>query len=126
MKRLAEAGLNRIHVGLESGDDVVLKRIKKGTNSQQQITAGQWVMAAGMELSLYVILGIGGRDRTRDHASETARVLNEIGYRGPLSVEWEDAGMDREHGAGEACRFVKQLQFDTSGRAFDAAFEKEQ
>jgi len=79
MKRLAEAGLNRIHVGLESGDDVVLKRIKKGTNSQQQITAGQWVMAAGMELSLYVILGIGGRDRTRDHASETARVLNEIG-----------------------------------------------
>ena len=66
-------------MGLESGDDVVLKRIKKGTNSQQQITAGQWVMAAGMELSLYVILGIGGSDRTRDHANETARVLNEIG-----------------------------------------------
>lgn len=79
MKKLAAAGLNRIHVGMESGDDVVLKRIKKGTNSQQQITAGQWVMAAGMELSLYVILGIGGRDRTKDHASETARVLNEIG-----------------------------------------------
>ena len=79
MKQLAEAGLNRIHVGLESGDDVVLKRIKKGTNSQQQITAGQWVMAAGMELSLYVILGIGGGDRTKDHANETARVLNEIG-----------------------------------------------
>jgi radical SAM superfamily enzyme YgiQ (UPF0313 family) len=79
MKQLAEAGLNRIHVGLESGDDVVLKRIKKGTDSQQQITAGQWVIAAGMELSLYVILGIGGRDRTKEHASETARVLNEIG-----------------------------------------------
>ena len=79
MKRLAEAGLNRIHVGLESGDDVVLKRIKKGTNSQQQIAAGQYVMAAGIELSLYVILGIGGRDRTGDHASGTARVLNEIG-----------------------------------------------
>jgi radical SAM superfamily enzyme YgiQ (UPF0313 family) len=79
MKQLAAAGLNRIHVGLESGDDVVLKRIKKGTNSQQQITAGQWVMAAGIELSLYVILGIGGRDRTQNHAGETARVLNEIG-----------------------------------------------
>ncbi len=78
LKRLAEAGLSRIHVGLESGDDVILKQIKKGTNSLQQIEAGKWVMDAGIELSLYVILGIGGMDRTKFHAKETAKVLNKI------------------------------------------------
>ena len=78
LKRLAEAGLSRIHVGLESGDDVILKQIKKGTNSLQQIEAGKWVMDAGIELSLYVILGIGGKERTKFHAKETARVLNKI------------------------------------------------
>lgn len=78
LKRLAEAGLSRIHVGLESGDDEILKRIRKGTSSREQIEAGKWVMAAGMELSLYVILGIGGRERTESHARETAEVLNRI------------------------------------------------
>ncbi len=78
MKELAEAGLSRIHVGLESGDDHILKKILKGTNSQQQIEAGKMVMAAGIELSLYVILGIGGQAGSRAHALETARVLNQI------------------------------------------------
>ncbi|MBU1956758.1 B12-binding domain-containing radical SAM protein [Patescibacteria group bacterium] len=78
LKRLADAGLSRIHVGLESGDDVILRRIKKGIDSRQQIEAGKWVMAAGMELSLYVILGIGGKERSVFHAEETARVLNAI------------------------------------------------
>ncbi|MDH3356344.1 MAG: radical SAM protein [Desulfobacteraceae bacterium] len=78
LKRLADAGLSRIHVGLESGDDIILKRIKKGTSSKEQIEAGRWVMDAGMELSLYVVLGIGGKDRTDSHARETAKVLNEI------------------------------------------------
>lgn len=50
------------------------------------------------------------------------RALNEIGYHGPLSVEWEDANMDREHGAKEACQFVRQLDFAPSAVAFDAAF----
>lgn len=50
--------------------------------------------------------------------------LNDIGYTGPLSVEWEDGRMDREHGAAEACAFVKRLDFKPSGRAFDAAFER--
>jgi len=50
--------------------------------------------------------------------------LNDIGYRGPLSVEWEDSRMDREHGAKEACEFVKKIDFEPSGVAFDAAFEK--
>ena len=78
LKRLAEAGLSRIHVGLESGDDVILKQIKKGTDSREQIEAGKWVIQAGIELSLYVIMGIGGRERTASHAKETARVLNAI------------------------------------------------
>jgi sugar phosphate isomerase/epimerase len=53
---------------------------------------------------------------------EIIRALNEIGYSGPLSVEWEDSGMDREHGAAEACRFVKALDFAPSQIAFDAQF----
>ncbi len=55
---------------------------------------------------------------------EIIRALNQIGYNGPLSVEWEDAGMDREHGAREACEFVKRLDFTPSKVQFDAAFEK--
>lgn len=79
LRRLANAGLSRIHVGLESGDDLILKRIKKGTTRKDQIEAGNWTMDAGIELSLYVILGIGGKERTVPHALETAGVLNEIG-----------------------------------------------
>jgi len=78
LKALSKAGLKRIHVGLESGDDRILKSICKGTHAQEQIEAGRWVMAAGMELSLYVILGIGGQERTSEHARQTARVINEI------------------------------------------------
>ena len=56
---------------------------------------------------------------------EIIRALNRIGYNGPLSVEWEDSGMDREFGAKEACEFVRQIDFPPSGLAFDAAFSKE-
>jgi sugar phosphate isomerase/epimerase len=52
------------------------------------------------------------------------RSLNRIGYTGPLSVEWEDPGMDREAGARESCAFVRRLDFEPSAVAFDAAFEK--
>jgi len=55
---------------------------------------------------------------------EIIRALNRIGYKGPLSVEWEDSGMDREHGAQEACEFVRAIDFEPSGIAFDSAFEK--
>lgn len=57
---------------------------------------------------------------------EIIRALNEIGYQGPLSVEWEDSGMDRDHGAKEACEFVKKLDFAPSRVAFDAAFDKKE
>jgi sugar phosphate isomerase/epimerase len=55
---------------------------------------------------------------------EIIRALNRIGYKGPLSVEWEDGGMDREHGAREACQYVKSVDFPPSDIAFDSAFEK--
>ncbi|MBN2501198.1 MAG: sugar phosphate isomerase/epimerase [Anaerolineales bacterium] len=55
---------------------------------------------------------------------EIIRALNDIGYTGPLSIEWEDGKMDREYGAAEACDFVKGLDFPPSDIAFDAAFEK--
>jgi len=54
---------------------------------------------------------------------EIIRALNRIKYNGPLSVEWEDSGMDREHGAAEACEFVRNVDFPASDIAFDAAFE---
>jgi sugar phosphate isomerase/epimerase len=57
---------------------------------------------------------------------EIIRALNDAGYQGPLSVEWEDSGMDREHGAKEACAFVKKLDFAPSQVAFDAAFDKDE
>ena len=62
-------------------------------------------------------LGRGGID-----FEEIIRALNRINYRGPLSVEWEDSGMDREHGAAEACAFVKEVDFEPSAVAFDSAF----
>jgi len=55
---------------------------------------------------------------------EIIRALNHIGYKGPLSVEWEDSGMDREFGAKEACEFVRKADFPSSAISFDAAFEK--
>ena len=57
---------------------------------------------------------------------EIIRALNDAGYDGPLSVEWEDCGMDRDHGAKEACQFVKKVDFEPSRVAFDAAFDKEE
>jgi len=62
--------------------------------------------------------------RGRIDFERVIRALNDIGYRGPLSVEWEDVGMDREHGARESCEFLKRMDFTPSALAFDAAFER--
>jgi sugar phosphate isomerase/epimerase len=63
-----------------------------------------------------------GRGRTR--FEDVIRTLNQVGYGGPLSVEWEDSLMDREHGAAEACGFVRKLDFPAAAGAFDAAFAR--
>ena len=75
---LREAGLSRIHVGLESGDDEILKRVKKGTDAREQVRAGRMIKAAGLQLSEYVILGLGGLERSQAHALKTAAALDAI------------------------------------------------
>ena len=76
--KIADAGLSRIHVGLESGDDVVLERVKKGSTAEIQIKAGGLIKKAGIELSEYIVLGLGGKKRTKEHIENTVKVLNKI------------------------------------------------
>jgi len=78
LKAIREAGLNRIHIGLESGSDEVLKMMKKGTTKATHIKAGLKVKNAGMELSEYIMPGLGGKTYSEIHALETADALNEI------------------------------------------------
>jgi hypothetical protein len=78
LKRIREAGLVRIHVGLESGSDDVLKFIRKGVTAADHIEGGQRLVAAGISLCEYVMPGLGGQGWSREHAVETARVLNAI------------------------------------------------
>ncbi len=75
---LRDAGLSRIHVGMESGCDALLKFMKKGVTAAQHIEAGRKVVAAGISLSEYMLLGLGGRKWWREHAVESARVINQI------------------------------------------------
>jgi radical SAM superfamily enzyme YgiQ (UPF0313 family) len=78
LKTLAQAGLGRIHVGVESGADAILDQIRKGATAIDHIAAGQLARAASIEINAYVILGIGGRDLSESHAQQTARVINEM------------------------------------------------
>ena len=78
MKKFAQAGLNRIHIGMESGSDRVLKRIKKGIDKAGHIKAGLRVKEAGIELSEYVMPGLGGVELSIENALETAEALNMI------------------------------------------------
>ncbi|MEA3221696.1 MAG: radical SAM protein [Thermodesulfobacteriota bacterium] len=78
LKNIYEAGLNRLHVGLETGDDELLKKVNKGATSEEHIIAGKKAKEAGFELSEYWMPDLGGRARWELHAKNTARVLNEI------------------------------------------------
>jgi radical SAM superfamily enzyme YgiQ (UPF0313 family) len=75
--KLREAGLRRMHMGLESGSDKILKLMKKGTLSKTIIQAGRRIKEAGIQLSLYVLLGLGGKDFTQEHVRGTVEVLNQ-------------------------------------------------
>ncbi|MBT4890928.1 MAG: radical SAM protein [Rhodospirillales bacterium] len=75
---MANAGLNRIHIGMESGSDKVLTMVDKGSDKATQIAAGQKVKKAGIELSEYVMPGLGGAALSRENAIETADALNQI------------------------------------------------
>jgi len=78
MARLAAAGLNRIHIGMESGADAVLDLIKKGVDKETQVIAGQKVKRAGIELSEYFMPGLGGKEYSSANALQTADAINRI------------------------------------------------
>jgi radical SAM superfamily enzyme YgiQ (UPF0313 family) len=78
LERLKKAGLRRLHVGLETGDARLLEYIQKGLTPQEMEMGGRKAISAGFELSLYVLLGIGGEEKSKEHALHTAQVLNKI------------------------------------------------
>ncbi len=78
LKALHEAGLDRLHIGLESGYDPILAYMDKGVTAADHIVGGKKIVESGISLSEYVLLGLGGKKMWREHATETARVLNEI------------------------------------------------
>lgn len=88
LRELKEAGLGIIYLGVESGDQVVLEQVRKGTTYEKLLQAGRTVKEAGIKLSVTVLLGIGGRERSREHAVATGRILTEMdpNYVGALSV----------------------------------------
>lgn len=75
---IRKAGLDRVHIGLETGDDDLLKKVKKGVTAEGHIKGGRKAMEAGFQVSEYWMPGLGGRDMWENHAVNTARVLNAI------------------------------------------------
>ncbi len=88
LKELRDLGLGIAYMGLETGDDETLKAVNKGATAQTMIETGQKIRAAGIKLSITVLLGIAGRDRSQIHAEATGRVLSAIDpeYVGALSI----------------------------------------
>ncbi|MEW6186108.1 MAG: radical SAM protein [Thermodesulfobacteriota bacterium] len=78
LQTIRQAGLDRLHVGLETGDDELLKRVKKGVTAAEHIEGGRKAMEAGFQLSEYWMPGLGGKERWENHARNTARVLSAI------------------------------------------------
>lgn len=78
LQLLKQAGMQLVYLGIESGDDEVLARVQKGVTSEQMIEAGQKIIAAGMKLSAMLVLGLGGRELSRQHAINSARVASAI------------------------------------------------
>ncbi len=75
---IRSAGLNRIHIGMESGSDTVLDLVCKGVTAKEQIEAGKKAVAAGFELSEYYMPGLGGTEYWRENAVESAKVVNAV------------------------------------------------
>ncbi len=78
LQRLYQAGLSRLHVGLESGNDEVLSFMQKGVTREEHIAGGKKVVASGISLSEYYMPGLGGRNWSKAHAIDSARALSEI------------------------------------------------
>lgn len=78
LKKVRNAGLTRIHTGLESGDPITLQNMNKGETPEEMIIGGKKAKEAGFELSEYLLVGSGGKKRWKEHAVESAKVLNQI------------------------------------------------
>jgi hypothetical protein len=129
MARLARAGLNRIHIGMESGSNRVLALVNKGSDKAAHIRAGQKVKRAGIQLSEYVMPGLGGRALSQEHALETADALNQIDAdfirlrtlaipkRGDLFEQWSAGSFEKlsdPEVAAETLLFIESLHGITS------------
>ena len=129
LKQIRQAGLDRVHIGLETGYNPLLKLMKKGVTGEQHIEAGRKLLQAGMEVSEYVMPGLGGQEMWRDHAIETAKVLNQINphfirlrslrvpERVPLHEKLEDGSFSMQSDdmlAQEIKHFIETLEGITS------------
>ncbi len=129
LSQIRRAGLDRIHIGFETGYDPLLDLMKKGVTRAQHIEAGRRAVQAGMELSEYVMPGLGGQELWREHARETAKALNEINPhfirlrslrvppRVPLHEKLEDGSfiMQTDDGLAEEIKlFINTLKGVTS------------
>jgi len=81
LRRMREAGLSRLHMGLETGDDELLAYVRKGATAAEMVEGGKKAVEAGFEVSEYIMPGLGGRERWQQHARNSAKVLNQINPR---------------------------------------------
>ncbi len=120
LKRIKDAGLTRVHVGLESGDPETLKFMQKGVTPAELIAGGKAAREAGLELSFYILVGAGGKDRFKEHAAGSARVCNEVNpdfirlrtlviLHGSLLEDKKNSGQYRPTSPIEKLREVKLL-----------------
>lgn len=104
MKEIFDAGLNKLYCGMESGSLKVLEKVKKGITPASIITSAHMARDAGMNMTQFIILGLGGKELTTSHALETAKVLNEINpdHIRILTIGVKpESGLDRQMKAGE-------------------------
>ena len=120
---LAYQGVDYVRVILEFGDRIYHAHMKDVWWSSERTAAGVFGghLAFGHVDRAWDFRSIG---HGRVDFEEVIRALNRVGYGGPLSIEWEDSGMDREHGAREACERVRAIAFPAAGGAFDATFSR--
>lgn len=78
LKLIEQAGLTRVHIGLESGDKKTLEFLQKGTTPEEMIKGGRAAKDANLEVSFYILIGAGGKQRLKQHAIESARICNEV------------------------------------------------
>ena len=118
LKELKEAGLDMVYIGFESGDDIVLERIKKGANHEETVKASQMLKEAGIMNSAMVLLGMGGTDRSLEHAEATGKLLTgaDPEYVGALSLQVRpgaplyDEMMKGEFELPNKFQIIKELQ----------------